>query len=109
MNQTAQQLKAHGLGVFPCLQNKMPAVPKGTSWKDWAHAELNALPWPSDIVGVPIPSGVVVLDLDTYKGITREYVEAGAGFAIPWDAAHIQTTQSGGQHYAFREIGRAHV
>ncbi|AAQ96591.1 putative integrase [Vibrio phage VP16C] len=102
MNQTAQQLKAHGLGAFPCLQNKMPAVPKGTSWKDWAHAELNALPWPSDIVGVPIPSGVVVLDLDTYKGITREYVEAGAGFAIPWDAAHIQTTQSGGQHYAFR-------
>ena len=102
MNQTALTLKASGLDVFPCLLDKSPAIPKGTSWKDRAMLHPNDQPWPSAIVGVPIPSGVVVLDLDTYKGITREYVEHGVGAPIPWEQAHIQNTQSGGQHYAFR-------
>jgi hypothetical protein len=44
---------------------------------------------------------VVILDLDVYKGATREAVNQLLGCALPWDAALIQNTISGGQHYAF--------
>ncbi len=98
---------AAGLRPFPCWTrpngkggyDKGPAVPKGTSWRD-AH-RLHSLDWSSGVVGLPVPDGVVVLDLDAYKGTTRADVEAVLG-PIPWDAAHIQNTISGGQHYAFR-------
>ena len=107
MNQTASTLSSAGLGVFPCYgldspNAKAPAVAKGQDWRDVARLDPNSLTWPSPIVGVPIPQGVVVLDLDTYKGITCEQIEAATGGTIPWQAAHIQTTANGGQHYAFR-------
>ncbi len=102
MNQTAITLKAAGLDVFPCLEDKAPAVGKGQDWRDVARLDPNSLTWPSAIVGVPIPEGVVVLDLDTYKGVTTQQIEAATGGPIPWQAAHIQTTKSGGAHYAFR-------
>ncbi|BAV81100.1 putative primase [Vibrio phage CKB-S1] len=111
MNQTAIALKAAGLGAFPCYgvdasvpedMRKSPAINKGESWKDVALLDPNSLHWPSAIVGVPIPLDVVVLDLDTYKGITREHIEAATGCPVPWEQAHIQTTANGGQHYAFR-------
>ncbi|AUR81627.1 bifunctional DNA primase/polymerase [Vibrio phage 1.009.O._10N.261.51.C9] len=107
MNQTAATLSSAGLGVFPCYgidspNAKAPAVAKGQDWRDVARLDPNSLTWPSPIVGVPIPQGVVVLDLDTYKGITCEQIEAATGGPIPWQAAHIQTTANGGQHYAFR-------
>jgi P4 family phage/plasmid primase-like protien len=57
--------------------------------------------WPSGTVGLPIPQGVVIIDLDTYKGVTREMVEQTLGCQLEWDRALIQRTQSGGQHYAF--------
>ncbi|MCP4468206.1 MAG: hypothetical protein GY813_15845, partial [Halieaceae bacterium] len=42
-----------------------------------------------------------IIDLDTYKGVTRQSVEAILGCSLPWDAALIQLTKQGGQHYAF--------
>lgn len=97
----ALQLRAAGLGVFPCQQDKAPAVPKGVSWQTVAQQDPQAINWPSGVIGVPIPPGVVVLDLDTYKGVTREQVDAALGVRLPWDRALVQTTQNGGQHYAF--------
>lgn len=107
MNQTALTLRAAGLGVFPCYginsaTPKAPAIPKNTSWKEQALLDPASHNWPSAIVGVPIPDGVVLLDLDTYKGVTREQIEAETGGPIPWQEAHIQTTANGGEHYAFR-------
>ncbi len=99
--QLAQQLAAAGLGVFPCNDLKKPAIPKDTSWKDQARLDVDEQRWTSGTVGIPIPDGVVVIDLDTYKGVTREAVEQAIGCALPWDRALIQVTQSGGQHYAF--------
>ena len=93
-------LSAAGLLPFPCSRNKRPSVPKGTGWQD-----ANNLPdhlFSTPLLGVPIPDGVVVIDLDTYKGVTRTAVDTLIGCPLPWDLAIIQTTQSGGQHYAFR-------
>ena len=100
-NNLAAQLHAAGLAVFPCSANKQPAIPKGTSWKDTANHYPAMQKWPSGTVGLPIPPGVVVIDLDTYKGVTREMVEQTLGCQLEWDRALIQHTQSGGQHYAF--------
>lgn len=92
----ANQLHAAGVPVFPCLANKRPAV------KGWQHPLTpEQYQWPSDLVGIPVPAGVVVVDLDTYKGVTRQQVEQTLGCALPWDQALIQTTMHGGQHYAF--------
>ena len=101
VNNLAAQLHAAGLAVFPCSANKQPAIPKGTSWKDVANHYPAMQKWPSGTVGLPIPQGVVVIDLDTYKGVTREMVEQTLGCQLEWDRALIQHTQSGGQHYAF--------
>lgn len=97
----ANQLRAAGLPCFPCRADKAPAVSRGDSWRDAALRPVTAQHWPTPLVGVPIPDGVVVIDLDTYKGVTREAVEALVG-PVPWDAALIQRTGGGGQHYAFR-------
>ena len=92
----AKQLCAAGVPVFPCLANKRPAV------KGWQHPLTpEQYNWPSDLVGIPVPPGTVIVDLDTYKGVTREQVEQTLGCALPWDQALIQTTMNGGQHYAF--------
>ena len=105
------QLRAAGVPCFPCWTrydeqknrwNKGPAIPRGVSWQDAANWPADQLDWSSGVIGVPIPAGVVVLDLDTYKGVTREQVEAFLGVALPWDAALIQRTIGGGEHYAFR-------
>lgn len=101
MLDAAMQLASVGLPVFPCRDDKNPAVAKGVSWKSVATTDINSLHWPSAKVGVPIPDGTVVIDLDTYKGATRQQVEQTIGCVLPWDLALIQRTQSGGEHYAF--------
>lgn len=108
----AEQLRLAGVPTFPCWVrydaakskwNKGPAVPDGESWKVTALRAFNdpLLDWSSGVAGVPIPAGVVVLDLDLYKGATRQAVDALLGCYLPWDAALIQRTIGGGEHYAF--------
>jgi len=101
MLEVARQLAASGLPNFPCTVDKNPAIQKGVSWKDVATLAPDQLYWPSGLTGVPIPEGVIVLDLDTYKGVTRQQVEQTLGCPLPWDQAFIQRTQNGGEHYAF--------
>lgn len=113
--QLAADLKAAGLGVFPCWvrhnaeKNKWEKHPLTVDKEPWAATAARplddpAVRWPGvTVVGVPVPQGVFVLDLDTYNtGTTREAVEAAFGCSLPWDAALIQRTIGGGEHYAFR-------
>jgi len=113
MHSYAEQLRASGVPCFPCWTrydsnknryDKGPAVPRGVSWQDVAHAPHNhpTLNWSSGVVGVPIPAGIVVFDLDTYKGVTRAAVEQWLGTPLNWGQAALQRTISGGEHYAFR-------
>ena len=95
-----EQLQAAGVSAFPCRDNKRPALPVGESWRD--YVAQNKEDWvPSALVGVPVPEGCVIIDLDLHRGCTRDRVEAVLGCSLPWDDALIQVTQRGGHHYAF--------
>ncbi len=84
------------LTIFPLKGDKTPAV---SGWQQY-KGEAN-----TPMVGIKIPDGVVVLDLDTYKGVTRESVERVLGCSLDWDDAILQQTMNGGEHYAFRCSG----
>jgi hypothetical protein len=43
-----------------------------------------------------------VFDLDTYKGVTTEQVDAAFGVQLDWQCAELQKTRSGGTHYVFK-------
>lgn len=81
--------------IFPLGKDKSPAVPKGTDWRVF-KGDVN-----TDLIGVPIPRGAIVFDLDTYKGVTCEDVERLFNCAFDWEDAELQTTLKGGKHYAF--------
>jgi len=93
------ELLAAGLQVFPCNVAKEPIVPRGVSWLD-LPPETQA--WPAPLIGIQIPVGVVVIDVDRYKGVTPGDIDRLLGCELPWEEALIQTTTRGGEHYAFR-------
>lgn len=96
MNPTAYLLGSAGLKVFPVSAKKRPTV------KGWQNPlAVHEYQWPTENVGVNVPDGVFIIDLDVYKGVRRSDVEAALQCVLPWDDALIQTTQSGGEHYAF--------
>lgn len=78
---------------------KFPAVPKGESWATYRASERELSH--ATNLGCVIPEGRVVIDLDTYKGVTRETVDKALGCSLDWDGALIQKTVGGGEHYAF--------
>ena len=76
---------------------KVPAIPKGQTWQTYdGMLDLHTY----ENFGVVIPEGVVVIDLDTHKGVTKEKVEAALNCKLDWQL--LQKTISGGEHYAFR-------
>ena len=81
--------------LFPLTSTKAPAVPKGTDWRDYRG------PVESEMFGIMVPMGVIVFDLDTYKGVTTEQIDTALGCALNWDEAELQETKNGGVHYAF--------
>lgn len=80
---------------FPLRDNKAPAIPKGVDWRTWSTAANTPM------VGVAVPKGIFIIDLDLYKGVTHAQVEAMVGCSIDWSAAELQRTLRGGIHYAF--------
>lgn len=78
---------------------KVPAIPKGEDWKSY-KADAHAIAHAANI-GVVIPDGRVVIDLDVYKGVTRKVVDTALGVALDWEPAQLQRTVSGGEHYCF--------
>ena len=109
----AEQLRRAGVACFPCGARydhnkrkwlKWPSVPEGRSWLEQASWPVDdpSQDWSSGIVGCPVPSGVLVLDVDSYHDTSLEDIEQLLGCAIPWADAHIQNTIGGGMHFAFR-------
>lgn len=79
--------------------SKRPAIPRGQDWHTvQCTAEQLAR---ADNLGAVIPAGRLVIDLDTYKGVTRAMVDEALGVALDWEAAQLQTTVGGGEHYCF--------
>jgi len=106
----------HNLQVFPVYKQfdeakqkwkKIPGVPKGTDWHDY-KATVKEIKTSKNI-GVVIPNNVVVFDLDTYKGVTTDEVDAALGVSLDWEAAELQRTVTGGVHYAFAIPDNVHI
>jgi len=79
---------------------KVPKIPAGCDWRTY-DASADAMRRARNF-GVVIPDGVVILDLDVYKGVTREAVDKQLACTLEWDRALLQTTVSGGEHFALR-------
>lgn len=79
---------------------KVPAIPKGASWKDYSASPAEFAKTPN--AGIVIPQGVILIDIDSYKGADRSAVESVLETPLDWEAAHLQTTVSGGAHFAFK-------
>ena len=82
--------------IFPLRSNKAPAVPKGTNWQDYKGEATTAM------VGVMIPRGVFIIDIDTYKGVSTDDIDSALGVNLDWDNSELQSTLNGGMHYAFK-------
>ena len=95
----AQLLTACGVAVFPCWDNKTPAIIDG---HHGATVNIDKFSWPSSYVGIPVPENIFIIDLDLYKGITTSIVDERLGCELDWVNSIIQLTPSGGAHYAFR-------
>lgn len=96
-----------GLNVFPCRKiwrreaqkwDKQPVV--RSSWKN--REDPGRRNWSSELFGVEIPEGVLVIDVDTQKGVNTDAIDRLLGTALPWQDAYLQTTISGGYHFAFK-------
>jgi hypothetical protein len=95
------------LDIFPVklqrvgdVLKKVPAVPKGVSWKDYKANDLELED--AKNIGVIIPKGVIAFDVDTYKGCKLEDIDSALGISLNWKDAFLQQTIKGGEHYAFR-------
>lgn len=97
----AIQLTACGCPVFPCWDNKQPAVKGGFK----AASTQPGNYWPSDLIGIPVPDAVIVIDIDAHKGMTTDLIEQALGCQLDWAGALLQFTPSGGAHYAFQVAG----
>jgi len=97
----AQQLAACGIAVFPCWDNKQPAIKEGFKA---ATITLGSY-WPSPLVGVAIPDQVVVIDIDTHKGMTTDKIDSVLGCSLDWSGSLLQNTPSGGSHHGFYVTG----
>jgi len=93
-----QNLALCGIQVFPCWDNKQPALKDGFNSASTIIGEY----WPSNIIGIPVPKDVFIIDVDLYKGVTTEAIDTVLGAPLDWDKSFIQSTPRGGRHYAFR-------
>ncbi len=88
--------------VYNSVENKWkkhPAIPRGVDWREYesTKSEMNI----AKNIGVIIPDGILLIDVDTYKGVKTSDIDNALGCFLDWDDAHIQDTPSGGSHYAF--------
>ena len=78
--------------IFPLNDKKRPTC---NEWQSYT-GECS-----SSMYGIKVPTGFMVIDLDTYKDVTREDVESVLGGPLEWDDAYAQQTLNGGEHYIF--------
>ena len=102
------------IGVFPVSvsfnkkRNKWDKVPatSGKSWVDYQATESELEK--ANNLGAKIPTGVLVFDLDVGDDRQLDDLQSdiekalNAEFEIDWPKALLQSTVSGGAHYAFK-------
>lgn len=104
MLDNALQLARAGFAVFP-LAGKNPAIPRdagGNGFHDATHDEAKLRAWwtsyPHANVGIAIPPGCVVVDVDPRNGGRVEALEA---LGVPPTMVAASGREDGGRHYWF--------
>mgnify|MGYP006326120603 CR=1 FL=1 len=93
--------------LFPCKNDKSPDT-KGESWQVFNQSSFDTallrLREGTGLVGLVVPNGFWLLDIDSYKpnAATLEQIEAKLGCSLEWEKALVQTTRGGGEHFLFR-------
>src|SRR5690348_12770040 len=97
----ALALAESGWAVFPCNADKTPRTARGFHDASADPSEVAAMNWDDALIGVAIPDGHVVIDVDPRNGgdDTMAALKA-AGNKIPKTRVH--RTGGGGTHYFFR-------
>jgi hypothetical protein len=86
---------------FDDARKKWAKFPKtnGHSWLTYKASDKELKQ--ADNIGIVIPAGVMVIDMDTDKGVTHSDIETALDCKLDWDGAVLQQTVSGGYHYGF--------
>ena len=86
---------------FDDARKKWAKFPKtnGHSWLTYQASDKELKQ--ADNIGIVIPAGVMVIDMDTDKGVTHSDIETALDCKLDWDGAVLQQTVSGGYHYGF--------
>lgn len=99
--QWARYYASLGLAVFPIGEKKRPMVRRGVYDAALDEATLTRYAHKPGVtgIGVAIPEGFAVLDIDPRNGglETLDKLRA-AGQSLPWDNAPVQLTGGGGHH-----------
>lgn len=89
--------------IFPVSvyqkNGKFVKKPKVKSWQKYESSQQEIEE--SINLGVSPVDGLVVFDVDTYKGITTKDIDEKLGVQLDWELAFLQKTPSGGEHYVF--------
>jgi hypothetical protein len=98
----ASRLARRGLPVFPCLDNKAPAVRSGFRAASTEPQQIRDWEWEGMLIGVPTSSqsSIAVLDIDPRHG-GDEFTRTHANRLV----ARTHLTRSGGLHLLFRTDG----
>ena len=86
--------------IFPVSQDKKPQVRYKQNWQHWEGDEDHIL-----LAGLNLTKcDMLVVDFDTYKEDFKRSKEAQAFYrAVKAKALFMQKTQSGGEHYFFKQ------
>lgn len=97
LSDAALRLAAQGFSVFPCAADKSPRTPHGFHDATSDPEAIAAWDWDDAMIGLAIPEGIVVVDVDPRNGGT----ETLKSFGRPLPSTRVVQTGSGGQHYYF--------
>ena len=86
--------------IFPCGPSKKPAVPYGTSWRKWT-GDIESI----GLAGLDCGrAGIVVFDFDLYKPDFKNSPQSQTLYKKVKELSQfMQKTQSGGEHYFFKQ------
>ena len=91
---------AYGFPVIVEHDSKTGKAIKRPLVKAWQESTIPVDELNAKNFGINVPEDVIVIDIDTHKGCSKAQIEQSIGDTLD-DAGFLQTTISGGQHYAY--------
>ena len=91
---------AYGFPVIVEYDSKTGKANKRPLIREWQKSTTPVDELHAKNFGINVPQDVIVIDIDTHKGCSKQLIEQAIGDTLD-DAGFLQTTISGGQHYGY--------